>query len=314
MHTFTDFWRKSDLTLPIVPYQRLDLCLPLDSKGTPFPRLEAWQEINFSSPHPQLCKDYWWPPTPAHSTIPITLVCAATFCALFSASFQLPPSLHLFMLSCWVWPNWQTNYRSFLPYFSRRGNCSSWRVFPHIHDYEQYLKNVILLNEKILRTNILSTLTSQFSSCPDQYCPMWLPNYGFLQLSDKKFMTLIQLPRDGNHPPNHHHNQHPSFQHAFSINRLSKDLPLFLVCILHKTEIQITDNRVRPNSSWEERKQCTLPMRGNGSPQDRGHTPSAEYCHFKYILTISRSEQAEVHKPKELNFDHFINFEIQMGI
>lgn len=95
MHTFTDFWRKSDPTLPIVPYQCLDLCLPLVSKGTPFPRLEAWQEINFSSPHPQLCKDYWWPPTPAHSTIPITSVCAATFCALFSASFQLLPFICL---------------------------------------------------------------------------------------------------------------------------------------------------------------------------------------------------------------------------
>lgn len=67
-------------------------------------------------------------------------------------------------------------------------------------------------------------------------------------------------------------------------------------------------------ASLEEQKQCTLPMRGNGSLQDRGHTPSAEYYHFKYILKITRSEQAEVHKPKELNFDHFIKFEMQTGI
>lgn len=51
-------------------------------------------------------------------------------------------------------------------------------------------------------------------------------------------------------------------------------------------------------------------MGGNGLLQARGHTPSAEYCHFKCILNITKPEQAEVHKSKELNFNHFINFEL----
>lgn len=86
----------------------------------------------------------------------------------------------------------------------------------------------------------------------------------------------------------------------------------FAYCTKQRYKSHITGSD--PTGSLEEHKQCTLHMGGNGSLQDRGHTPSVEYCHFKYILNITRSEQAEVHKPKELNFDHLIKFEKQIGI
>lgn len=93
MHTFTDFWRKSDLTLSIVPYQCLDLCLPLASKGTPFTRLEPDRKLISVLPilnYVKITDDL------QHLLIvPFPLVCAATFCALFSASFQLPPFICL---------------------------------------------------------------------------------------------------------------------------------------------------------------------------------------------------------------------------
>lgn len=63
----------------------------------------------------------------------------------------------------------------------------------------------------------------------------------------------------------------------------------------------------------EEQEKCTLPMGGKGSPQDI-NIPRAEYCDFKDLLNITRSKQTDVHKPKKLNFVHFISFEMQIGI
>lgn len=105
-----------------------------------------------------------------------------------------------------------------------------------------------------------------------------------------------------------------NFSMPFPYAGSPKDLSLFLVCILHKTGVQIPDNRARPNGLigvsrnnvhylWEETDHCRIL-----------DIPSAEYCHFKYLLNITRPEQAEVHKAKKLNFVHFISSEMQMDI